>query len=541
MHKAFLQSIVETPDDDTPRLIYADWLDDQGDADRAEFIRLQCSLGNQPVPNTEETLRAEDLLDAHEHTWVEEFPESAEFRAASFERGFVSRVDVDTLEAFRRHAAVLRQTPAHKVRVKQQEGSLPADWPEWDECWGVAGLDFKFWPFGPEQTAILAASAHLAGLRSLAITYSDFDSNSLAILAGSPHLAGLTHLDLTNHLVSAEGVRALARSPTLCNLRTLDLGHDVLTDSDHNRFDVEAVVELSRAANLRNLVCLRVCPYELTAEACAALAGSSHLTGIRSLGLACGDRSHVDIAPLLGSPLLTGLERLELDEVFLTDEDVVALLNSPAPARLRSLALGVEGCGGANVEALLRSSWGTGLQELKLVDAPGQKRFWSASPVEALTAAESLAGLRELNLSSVHVSDEGLAMLAGCRHLSRVASLKLGYTDSLTLTGVRALAEGPALPALRRLYFRGACLGEAVVKALSGTPLASRLTALNLRGQRLGPGDVVPFLDRGRWPCLVRLELAENLLDDKVCDALRECWGPVVRLEDEWRQYDWYD
>ena len=42
--EAFLQAMVETPDDDTPRLVYADWLEENGDADRAEFIRLQCEL-----------------------------------------------------------------------------------------------------------------------------------------------------------------------------------------------------------------------------------------------------------------------------------------------------------------------------------------------------------------------------------------------------------------------------------------------------------------------------------------------------------------
>ena len=43
---AFLQAILETPDDDTPRLIYADWLDEHGDVARAEFIRLQCRLAD---------------------------------------------------------------------------------------------------------------------------------------------------------------------------------------------------------------------------------------------------------------------------------------------------------------------------------------------------------------------------------------------------------------------------------------------------------------------------------------------------------------
>src|SRR5437867_4475006 len=38
---AFLQAILDAPDDDTPRLVYADWLDEHGDSPRAEFIRVQ--------------------------------------------------------------------------------------------------------------------------------------------------------------------------------------------------------------------------------------------------------------------------------------------------------------------------------------------------------------------------------------------------------------------------------------------------------------------------------------------------------------------
>ena len=43
-HAAFLEAILAAPADDTPRLIYADWLDEHGDPDRAEFIRVQCEL-----------------------------------------------------------------------------------------------------------------------------------------------------------------------------------------------------------------------------------------------------------------------------------------------------------------------------------------------------------------------------------------------------------------------------------------------------------------------------------------------------------------
>lgn len=42
---ALVRAIIENPEDDSPRLVYADWLDEHGGAARAEFIRLQCELG----------------------------------------------------------------------------------------------------------------------------------------------------------------------------------------------------------------------------------------------------------------------------------------------------------------------------------------------------------------------------------------------------------------------------------------------------------------------------------------------------------------
>jgi uncharacterized protein (TIGR02996 family) len=42
-HPGFLVDIIEHPDD-TPRLIYADWLEEHGEVERAEFIRVQVEL-----------------------------------------------------------------------------------------------------------------------------------------------------------------------------------------------------------------------------------------------------------------------------------------------------------------------------------------------------------------------------------------------------------------------------------------------------------------------------------------------------------------
>lgn len=39
----FLVAIRASPDDDAPRLVYADWLEERGDV-RGEFIAIQCAL-----------------------------------------------------------------------------------------------------------------------------------------------------------------------------------------------------------------------------------------------------------------------------------------------------------------------------------------------------------------------------------------------------------------------------------------------------------------------------------------------------------------
>ncbi len=42
--KALLAAILAARDEDTPRVVYADWLDENGDPARAEFIRVQVRI-----------------------------------------------------------------------------------------------------------------------------------------------------------------------------------------------------------------------------------------------------------------------------------------------------------------------------------------------------------------------------------------------------------------------------------------------------------------------------------------------------------------
>src|SRR5262245_32494521 len=108
--QAFLQAIAESPDDDTPRLVFADWLDDHGDPARAEFIRVQIELASQPGDDTRRRAlqdREEDLLRAHEDEWRARLAPVPHSTWGPFTRGFVERVEIYTQEDFLAHAAAL--------------------------------------------------------------------------------------------------------------------------------------------------------------------------------------------------------------------------------------------------------------------------------------------------------------------------------------------------------------------------------------------------------------------------------------------------
>jgi uncharacterized protein (TIGR02996 family) len=60
----FLAAVIAAPDDDNPRLIAADWLDERGDV-RGEFIRVQVELARTPEPavTTQGRIAADDVDD----------------------------------------------------------------------------------------------------------------------------------------------------------------------------------------------------------------------------------------------------------------------------------------------------------------------------------------------------------------------------------------------------------------------------------------------------------------------------------------------
>src|SRR5437763_14959052 len=92
---AFLRAIWDRPHDDAPRLIYADWLDEHGDPERAEFIRLTTGSAAGPAA------RVEELLARNGDRWRAEVPSAHGVKwGDELMRGFVHQAYLASGEAF---------------------------------------------------------------------------------------------------------------------------------------------------------------------------------------------------------------------------------------------------------------------------------------------------------------------------------------------------------------------------------------------------------------------------------------------------------
>ena len=96
---SFLGAIRAQPEDDTVRLIFADWLEEHGQQARAEFIRLQCRLADidEFALDRPDLLDREwELLTVYRKRWQPAPPSqlAGYLRDSGFLRGFFARISV---------------------------------------------------------------------------------------------------------------------------------------------------------------------------------------------------------------------------------------------------------------------------------------------------------------------------------------------------------------------------------------------------------------------------------------------------------------
>jgi uncharacterized protein (TIGR02996 family) len=221
--EALLRAVLADPDDDAPRLIYADWLDENGDPDRAEFIRVQVALAgsdkNDPHnPQLWERQRA--LLVAHEKRWAAAL-EGVALRW-TFRRGFVEEVEVAAPVFLRLGDRLFETAPVQTVKLVRAGLSGPrlAACPALKQ---VVNLDLSGSHLWASHLAILLASPFLVGLRGLSLAHNHLGRTGAAVLATVPLLGWLRRLELRENRLHDAGAILLGGCPRMARLQVLGL------------------------------------------------------------------------------------------------------------------------------------------------------------------------------------------------------------------------------------------------------------------------------------------------------------------------------
>jgi uncharacterized protein (TIGR02996 family) len=339
--------LIETrlhPDDDVPRLVLADWLDENGDeADRAraELIRVQCQL-----PRTRGALRADlewrerTLWWDNVETWLGPIYEAS--TGFQFRRGLATidlhggrLADEDCEELF----AAPGWAWVDRLNLDHPRPRLLASLLRSPALARLRSLHLEGGTFGQDDPG-LAECDSFTLLQELSIRGANLDDSAAGMLAACPSLIALTTLDLAFNRLDSAALRSLSETEALTSLTALELaGNPLLGDyvDETGLGDVRAFLGSSLAARLRRLGLART---GLGTTGVEMLAVHTTLAGLVDLDLSdngLGDGPAMDA--LTGSPVVGSLRRLVLRDNAIDAQGIVALARSPHLQNLEVLDL----------------------------------------------------------------------------------------------------------------------------------------------------------------------------------------------------------
>ncbi len=543
---ALLAAIIASPDDDVPRLVYADWLDENrpdpapspaaGPSARADYVRVQCRLAGRPFdePDYAELLERErdlsDWLNTHapdpapplpgDLEWFNEF-DGGEW--GTFARGFLDETEYTEYddapdENVARLLTALPEafalTTVRSLRLADAYGEEVGGLLNSPVAAGLRGLALSDIADDNEADAVraIATSAHLTGLRKLSLDFY-VEEDDLRRLARADHLGSLESLSLD--YPSPLGLRPLGAARWFRNLRVLQLWMD-------SRDALKAVAELPEMPNLVALS-LRgaVAP---AAAAVRKFAASGAFPRLARLEL-----DNTRLAPEMVAGLARGtwpLRHLKLHRVAVRRVGAEALAAAPFAETLRVLEL--PGCDvtAGGVQALAASAALAGLKRLDL----------SANPIgpgglAALARSRPLGGLRGLNLSDCNGTKAPLDAAALLHFLTALECPELRHLEldrmPVGVRGARALAAGAPFTNLTRLGLAECGLRENGARALVGSSALDRLTVLDVPDNAAGKG-VSRLADPTVFPRLGRCNLSRNRIPKWPLARLRKRPGVQV-------------
>jgi uncharacterized protein (TIGR02996 family) len=196
--EAFVKAIFATPDDDLPRLVFADWLDEQGECEWAERIRLDCggrSTGRGFKACGAIVVSAQQLSqpDDFRRTAITKHPEWYGADSLSVTSGLIA--------SSKPIGTILNSPVTQKVTRLDLRGGVvettPSIWNETGDEHELSLTDFTYQP-----TVTLQAVEALVNARQC---------------------RRITHLDLRNNDLDNDAARVILRSTNLTRLQSLHL------------------------------------------------------------------------------------------------------------------------------------------------------------------------------------------------------------------------------------------------------------------------------------------------------------------------------
>jgi uncharacterized protein (TIGR02996 family) len=401
--KALLQAILDEPDADAPRLVYADWLEEHGGvlpqgsaaaSAYAGFIRKQIELAKVP-----------EYDPLWVHTWFQDrdaitgrgfeafcppLPEGVRPTISAFHRGFLKRIEVQSLETFLTHApALFAVAPLHELRLRANYRGIPPD---------LTGL---------------ASSPYLSCLRRLNFCLSRLPAREIERLQDSPDAGNLRELEFEFAGIAEDGCQALFRPPLITQLTRLRL------HSNSVRW-TNVVRDAPGPFQLRCLLLTEPTGSHLPAGVFEA----PLLRGLTELDLGGNHLGPDGFARLGESAVLDGLESLGLAKTLPQVEGARALADCAKLTTLRRLDLSANRLGPVAVRLLAQSPHLANLRVVELNSNPLGDRG-----AQALAASPYLTNLVQLDLMHCEIGDAGAQALLESPHLDRLIRLNV-YGDS---------------------------------------------------------------------------------------------------------------
>ncbi len=385
---ALYRAVLDRPDDDTPRLVYADALDDLGLADRAAFVRTQVEAA-RAAPWEAAAVRARVFggdvpLGDDRRADLPELPDGLSWERAPFRRGFPAAVQARDGAAF--------------VAAADRLFDLAP----------VESLELATTPAG--DLAALAACAGLARLKRLVIR-AGLGRATARVLLDSPHLGGLGELVVGASLTSASTAAAVVGSRVFRGLRSFSY-----RDEQRGGAMVAALTGLADPPPLR---ALDLQGNRLTSDGFAGLIGAPVARGLEALDLGDNHLEHDTYWVLLADGL-PALRQLDLMRTGIDPPELGRFNRAPVTPRLRAINLS-----GNVLPALAGGVLGhLPLTDLRVLDLRDNRL--GNDGVTRLVGPGRFGGLLHLDLAENGIGEAGAAALVAAPALDGILALDLG-------------------------------------------------------------------------------------------------------------------